>query len=589
MRLARVIRRLSTLLPPLMVGLLAVPFIRRQNSFWEWGNAYWLLERQTEYVAAHGVPTMFTHNFTGAFNPFFAYYGGPVLSLLAYPATVFGAWPVFAASVVLALVCGYLGIWWAARSIGLSPQLAILPALVFATTPYVLSEIYGRGAWAEMIAVNAAAVMVGALTSLFWRGARAPALAGLVASSAVVAGTHNLTILLSGIVLPLLFLAVLPARPAGSPPFMPTVLRGVVAVVVGAGLTALWLFPNLWFGPSTWIAQPDINDKEFRDLGGLVDLGTVFSPLPHAPEEPSNRYIYTQPPVLVLGWLVVAFAVLVVLRRRSARGVTATGVALLGLVGGLLLLILEPSWWLHFPRMLRVIQFPYRLLPYVALAVALGVALALWLLRGRSWQVLTGVLVVLVALQVGAGAWGVERSKPGAGAPVVRPTKDNLSVDEEPAMIANTDLVVQYQFRVVRHPIGPKPTTADLPKVAIADRVTSATATLHAAGSTGQRWATDIVWSPYVRVTGDAKIAGRDYDGRLVVEVTQTDSAGRWHATVSRGWPWQSVVGAVLSVLSAFAVLAGAVTFLRRRRRRRRPGTDVSEGRTVAHEPVAAA
>ena len=59
--LARV-RRLTTFVPPLLVGLFALPFILRQNSWWEWGNAYWLLERQTAYVSDHGLPTLFLQN-----------------------------------------------------------------------------------------------------------------------------------------------------------------------------------------------------------------------------------------------------------------------------------------------------------------------------------------------------------------------------------------------------------------------------------------------------------------------------------------------------------------------------------------------
>ena len=159
-------RRLATFVPPLLVALLALPFIQRQNSWWEWSNAYWLLERQTEHVSAHGVPTLFLNNVSGAFNPFYTFYAGFTLSVLAYPAAVIGAWPVFAGTVVAAIVCGYVGIWWTARNLGLSPQLAVLPGLVFTTAPYVLSEIYGRGAWAELVAVNAAAVLLGALTAM---------------------------------------------------------------------------------------------------------------------------------------------------------------------------------------------------------------------------------------------------------------------------------------------------------------------------------------------------------------------------------------------------------------------------------------
>jgi hypothetical protein len=158
------------------VALLTLPFILRQNSWWEWVNVYWLLERQTEFVSAHGTPTYFLHMDPIGFNPYYVYYAGPLLSSLAYPAALLGTWPVFVAATVVAIVAGYFGIWWAARNLGLSRRLAVLPALAFSTTPYILSNLYGRGAWSEFIAVNTVAVLLGALTALLWHpGAGGPA------------------------------------------------------------------------------------------------------------------------------------------------------------------------------------------------------------------------------------------------------------------------------------------------------------------------------------------------------------------------------------------------------------------------------
>ena len=122
-------RRIVTFLPPLFVAALLIPFAVRQNAWYEWENAYWFLQRQAEHVSAHGVPTLFLHTKDGSFYPFFLYYGGFTIGLLAYPAALFGAWPVFLASMVAAVVGGYLGIWWTALSLGLSRRLAVLPAL----------------------------------------------------------------------------------------------------------------------------------------------------------------------------------------------------------------------------------------------------------------------------------------------------------------------------------------------------------------------------------------------------------------------------------------------------------------------------
>ena len=148
---AAVERRIVTFLPPVFVAALLIPFAVRQNAWYEWENAYWFLQRQAEHVSAHGVPTYFLHTRDGPFYPFFAFYGGFTLGLLGYPAALFGAWPVFLASMAAAMVGGYLGIWWAALNLGLSRRLAVLPGLIYATTPYVVSDAYGRGASERLV------------------------------------------------------------------------------------------------------------------------------------------------------------------------------------------------------------------------------------------------------------------------------------------------------------------------------------------------------------------------------------------------------------------------------------------------------
>ncbi|MCW2985875.1 MAG: hypothetical protein JWR63_3445, partial [Conexibacter sp.] len=185
-------RRVALIVPPILVGLLALPFVLRQNAWWEWTTAFWLLERQAAHVSEHGIPTLFLQTDVGRFNDFYVFYGGFTFSVLAYPAAILGAWPVFAATSVLAAVAGYLGIAWTARNLGLSARAAILPGLIFSTTPYVVSDLYGRGAWSEFLAVNAAAVVLGAFTGLVLRPeqGRVRCGAALAAAAAVLAGAH---------------------------------------------------------------------------------------------------------------------------------------------------------------------------------------------------------------------------------------------------------------------------------------------------------------------------------------------------------------------------------------------------------------
>jgi hypothetical protein len=565
-------RRLATYLPPLLVGLLALPFLLRQNSWWEWGNAFWLLERQTAHVSAHGLPTLFLHNFSGAYNPFYVYYSGFTFSLLAYPAAVFGAWPIFVASVVAAMVGGYLGIWWTARNLGLSPQLAILPGLTFATTPYVLSEIYGRGAWAELVAVNAVAVALGAATSLLWRPrperSRGPATAALISATALVAGTHNVTLMVSAVLLPLILLALLPLR-TGRPPLLPELGRVAAAVALGIGLTAAWLLPNLWFGPSTAIAdQSSFGDNMFAQTFDVLDLRNLFSPLPRIPGAFKGRWLYAQAPTLVAVWSLVAIAMIVWQRRRSPDRVL-TSLAGLGVLGiGLVVLIVNPSWWMSFPTLIQTVQLTYRLIPYLAIVVALAASIGLTT-RGaragaRRWMV--SELVAIVVLQVGAGVWIVTHSKAGASQAAVLARHDDLTVKAEPASFSAEGLAVQHQFRVINERLGEAPNHPP-GKLRIADLVTSDTGSFEGVGGVGDRMLVPVVWSPFVQITGDAEIDGRDERGRSMLAVTDTDAPGNWRATAEAAHPWQLTLGRLISLLSALTIVTlGGVVGWRRGR-----------------------
>jgi hypothetical protein len=582
-----VVRRLATFAPPVLVALFALPFLLHQNSWWEWGNAYWMLERQSAHVAAHGVPTLFLHIDSGTFNPFFAYYAGFLFSVLAYPAALLGVWPVYAATVVAAIVGGYLGIWWTARNLGLSPQLAILPALTYTTTPWVVGEIYGRGAWAELIAVNAAAVLLGGLTALLWhpeRG-RGPAIAALIGSAAVIAGTHNLTLLMSAIVLPPLILAALPLRPAGSAPIVPEAARAVGAIALGVGLTAAWLIPNAWFGPSTWIAQTDFVDNELGRAPALYAFSNIFSPWPAIPGPQSAQTIYAQAPTLAILWSLIAFGVILWARRRHPDQVMLAIAATVALGIALALLIVNRAWWLHFPRLVKTVQYPVRLLPLLAMVAALATAIGLLTLRGPSRRWLVGALVAVLGVQVGAGVWVVVHSKSASVLPTAPIHPRDIRTGAEPKSFSGRGLIAALQFRVANRETSPGP-NARPPAVRQADRVTSDTATLTGTGRVGDRSVAKVQWSPFVRVTGDARITGRDGYGLAQVTVTRTDPDGRWSATAEATRPWQLVVGRIISLLSALGIAAWAIAGLRRRRRDRAGGaaradTPLTERETV--------
>jgi hypothetical protein len=578
-------RRIVTFLPPLFVAALLIPFALRQNAWYEWQNAYWFLQRQSAYVSAHGTPTFFLHTKDGTFYPFFLFYGGFTIGLLAYPAALFGAWPVFLASMVAAVVGGYLGIWWTARNLGLSRRLAVLPALIYATTPYVLSDAYGRGAWAELVGVNAVAVLLGGWTALLRPAPRhrGLALAALAGSSAIVAGTHNVTLLLTAAVLPLIVLALLPftaGRSAGAE-LLPRLGRGVVVIALGAGLTAAWLIPNIWLGSQTFITDAASNQLTFVGTASFESITNLLSPWPVVPHTfKGAMWIYAQAPTLAIFWVLVAFALTLIgsRRRGTPRGVVASSAALIVLGAGLLVVISHPLWWSHFPRLVQTVQMPMRMVPFVAIVTALAVTvLVAGLGQRRARRPLMATLVVAVAAQALMAIYVATSGHPGVAysAPIVRHAA--VKVREEPSPFSGPQEMVALQFRVAHKPRGPQKPVLGIPS-RMSDALTSNRAKLQGAAKVGDQVLTDIVASPLVQISGDARVAGRTDSGMTLIRIIHTNAQGGFTATVrsqctvcltTTGSGWQLWLGRLITLLSAALLLAAGVVSLRRALRER--------------------
>jgi hypothetical protein len=586
-------QRLVVWLPPIVVALLLLPFFLRENVWWEWNNSFWLLERQADYMKAHGLPTLFVHHTQGVFYPFTVYYGGFTFAVLAVPAMVFGAWPTFVAATAGAYVMGYFGIWWTARNLGLSRTLAVLPALSFVCAPYMVATFYGRGAWAEIIGINAAAAVLGATTYILWHPERPKrwALTALVPATALVAGTHNLTLLMSAVFLPLIVLALLLARPpsAGGRRELLRQSGWVVAgVLLGAGLTMAWLLPNVWFGRETSIAGPEFNQGMLDNFAPFSQVGVVLSPWPRLPAGLVNGYQYPQPAVLVGAWAVLATLATLGLRRMTGRALRSI-LALTVVATGLLLLICNTSWWPHFPDAVRAIQMPVRLVPYLGLAIAGAACVAIASLpRGRVRQALIGILAIVVAGQAVGAFWVAVRTQSSSTFNQLAPKHDQVTAGTEPPSFTTVGIIAPVQFLVRYHPTATT-TKGDAQGVQFRDAVTSVDATMSARGKVGDRILTPVDWSPYVKVVGDATIAGRDKGGMVIVRVEHVGANGAWNATVKpicagfcleglRGEaPWQLPVGRLISFLSAVLFIGlvllwtmqGAAGRLRTRRARR--------------------
>jgi hypothetical protein len=533
-------------IPHVLVGALALPFILGQNSWYEWGNSLWLLQLQTAHVQAHGFPTYFIDVAGTYFYPQQLFYAGPLISVLAYPSVILGAWPVFAATTAAAFMAASAGISWMARNLGAPARLALLPGLLFASTPYFVSNLYGRGDWAELIATGALAVALGAATSLLVGRSRPGGAAGTAAilalAVATIAGVHNLTLLFSALLAPLLALAVLPLIEAPGRLVLRRYLIVIGAAVLGLALDGVFLVPNVWLAGRTYISH--VSASLLTQVTGFDQLGIILNPLPAQPVGITGNDVRTQTLALALAWALGAGAWVAVRRRLPRHAATALTVLLVSSIG-VALLVSHPQWWLHFPMTLQAIQFTFRLVTFLALLTVVAVAILLSLRAIRSNRATVALLVAATAWQLGVAVYLALGTSPlpprtGTSAATIRPTATPVSYPS----------FQQQSFRMfVEYPVTTPSAVASVRPVG---DDTPSHVELYGSQPAGSFVATSIVGSPLIRITGDVSVSGVSSDDFDVLYIKRSP----WRATVS---PVCKVCGGALSGTAPVPLLAGRV------------------------------
>lgn len=147
-----------------LVGASICLFVLSPALFTPWGfgkdyaNHLWLIWQQGLAISQTGHPTLYLQTPNGIFEPFYGFYGGTLYAVAGAVSALFGnhAYPVYVASIGAAAALAYGGMWWLGRQLGLSRWVAHLPAIVFVTAAYYLTDAYARGAWPEFIALSAA-------------------------------------------------------------------------------------------------------------------------------------------------------------------------------------------------------------------------------------------------------------------------------------------------------------------------------------------------------------------------------------------------------------------------------------------------
>ena len=553
------------------IGAIAVLFVASPALLTSWGfgpdftNHLWLISQQSEAIAHLGHPTLYMHSESGGiFQPFYGFYGGSLYAVVGGVSALLGQQPEIAylGSIVLFAAMAYRGVWLLGRLAGLSRPLAHVPAYVFVTSAYFLTDLYARGAWPESAALAALPFAIAYGVRLLRWEWTAGGVLGFAWGCVLLSGSHNITLLWSTVLIG---------------------IGGAVAwIVLGRDRPSLWQIAKvagvaaLAAGVNAWFLLLDVRHSGdtvvgsgaafFWDFTKQFDTPqAILTPLRTAPESGTFGLVVAVP-VLAL---VVGLGLLVARRRavpaqpRALRRLSLVCAGLLVLVLGMMMM--PESWWLKLGTPFTLIQFPYRLAGYAALVSSLLLLLCLRLAAGgppSRWA--TAVLVGLVSIttiQAGAQMWGTSSDDHVPATKRDRSTALATGPTKPPATWYDTGSYRDSSRPVLN--IDPARGVV-LPIPRAGARSVSATVTLPSGDAPVF---TNIVGGPYVVRIAGVGVVGRGIDGRTaIIRLPGQPRRVRITAVAAGGKP-QTLAGAV-SVLSILGLLGLAIAVEVRRRRR---------------------
>jgi putative flippase GtrA len=568
---------LDVAIATLVILLVASPLLLTRDGFApDFSNELWLSAYQQHAISAQLHPTLFLQTQQFVFEPLFAFYGGTLFAITGGLGALLGDSTVaFEIMTVAAIAAAYGGLFWLARQLGVRGVAAHAPAIVFVTSAYYITDLYGRGAWTELLATSMLLLVIASALRVVRGPPRVAPAVCLVAASVVFSGSHNISLLL-GVTVTALALAVYwiaSGRPRELPWRRMAAAAGLFAL--GVCLNGWFLVPDVRFSHDTLISTKIIpwSSTSIYNAAGLI-----FNPLRSAPANPEAPALYLQIPMIALAWGLLAIPLAWRYRRLRAGVVTA-----LAVVVGLLVVIMSEGVYSALPQPFQEIQFPYRLQTYVVLACAGLVMLGALALtrrarngRARSAdRVLGGGLVLAIAFGVALCAWqmwvpnthgGIEgwfrsltnRSEAVASVPPALPASWNASNNYGDRTLP----VVGAERQIAFNPSG----------LVNSDRVTG-----RGVFPPGlQPFATNISGGPnFVHVGGGVHVVGRTAQGTLVLARNRNGS-GAIPFEVSPRLNGAVVLGRVITLAAAAILLALGLAAAVRWRRRSRVSADAS-------------
>lgn len=399
-----------------------------------------------------------------------------------------------------------------ARDLGVRSWMAHAPALVFVTSAYYVSDLYGRGAWPEFVAVSAIPPLA-ASGARIAQSKRVDLVAGavFVVAAILFTGSHNITLAWGSVALLAIVgcLRVALARPLFAGRVQMARLLGLLALAIG--VNAWFLLPDVLHAADTFIAT--VSHFSWADTRQYNAPALLFNPLRTVPTNPAGTpALYVQAPVWFMLWSVIAA---VVLRTRAARVLTRAGAAFAVVLAAFLVMIMVGPVWQLVPAPLRLIQFALRLNTYVALTAAglvlIGALAVEHAASPRDARLLKAGLAVAAAASVGLCLWQLWVPNTRATLSYADPRKALVSSDIAPRTWYDGGSFTDGSQRVVNPPAGRVLLIAP-------GRITGDRVSLVVTPPAGPApFATNIAGGPYaVKVRGLVRV-GRTKNGLTVL------------------------------------------------------------------------
>jgi hypothetical protein len=306
--------------------------------------------------------------------PFFQFYGNLPYTAAGLIDLIPGVGPYNAWKAVMfaALVCGgTYTLRCATLMLGRRRGRAggVVAGVAFMSAPYMLTDVFARGAFTESVAFNLLPAMFFYSFRAFLKpGARNVVFAAI--AWGLVGLSHNITYVFASIFLSLLVLSFVRFDRR----YARRVIRLGVTCAIQAAMLAWYFVPQAYVLDALNITAETRAQPQSRTLGRVplsVMLAPTRTPPPTAPETALG---------LQIGWPILA-GVICAAAMRWRQPVTRRLLALFALA---CFMAWSPiDFWRRLPETLRFVQFPYRLLAFATLFGSILLAFAVsW---RRSW------------------------------------------------------------------------------------------------------------------------------------------------------------------------------------------------------------